>query len=136
MEHPELTGQEFDAVLEAVGNPGLWEAAVRLVRKGGRVNFFGGCPSGTVVRLDTGRIHYSGLHLLASFHHTPDTIRQALAHITDRTIQGTDFIDGEAFLDDVPELFARMARGNSAVKTLIKNLPSTPGTPPSDCHHA
>src|SRR5581483_1431709 len=37
---------EFDVVIEAVGKPETWEAAVRLVRKGGTVNFFGGCPSG------------------------------------------------------------------------------------------
>src|ERR1035438_4452559 len=34
----------FDVVIEAVGKPETWEAAVRLVRKGGTVNFFGGCP--------------------------------------------------------------------------------------------
>lgn len=136
VDHPELAGQLFDAVFEAVGKPSLWEAAVRLVRKGGRVNFFGGCPAGTVVQLDTSRIHYSSLTLLASFHHTPETIRQALAHITHGTVRGTDFIDDEVFLDEVPELFARMTRSNASVKTLIKNHPSTPGTPPSDCHHA
>jgi L-iditol 2-dehydrogenase len=126
VDHPELAGKTFDAVFEAVGKPGLWEAAVRLVRKGGRVNFFGGCPTGTVIQLDTGRLHYSALTLLASFHHTPETIRLALAHIVARTVRGTDFIDDEVLLDEVPELFARMARGNPAVKTLIKNQPSTP----------
>ena len=35
----------YDTVIEAVGKPEVWEAAVRLVRKGGTVNFFGGCPS-------------------------------------------------------------------------------------------
>jgi len=34
----------FDVVIEAVGKPEVWEAAARLVRKGGTVNFFGGCP--------------------------------------------------------------------------------------------
>ena len=39
----------FDVVIEAVGKPETWEAAVQLVRKGGLVNFFGGCPTGTKV---------------------------------------------------------------------------------------
>ena len=45
----------------------------------GTVNFFGGCPSGTTVSLDTALIHYSNLTLLASFHHTPRTVRRAWA---------------------------------------------------------
>ena len=49
-------GPGFDVVIEAVGKPETWAAAVRLVRKGGTVNFFGGCPSGTTVSLDTGLI--------------------------------------------------------------------------------
>ena len=54
---------------------------MHLVRKGGTVNFFGGCPSGTKVSFDTELIHYSNLTLLASFHHTPRAIRRALEFI-------------------------------------------------------
>ena len=43
----------FDAVIEAVGQPADLGGAVHLVRKGGAVNFFGGCPAGTTVTLDT-----------------------------------------------------------------------------------
>ena len=41
------TNGPFDVVIEAVGKPACWEAAVALVRKGGTVNFFGGCPKGS-----------------------------------------------------------------------------------------
>ncbi len=109
----------FDVVIEAVGKPETWEAAVRLVRKGGTVNFFGGCPSGTTVALDTSLIHYSNLSLLASFHHTPRTIRRALEYIERGVIRAADFIDGEASLSELPALFQSMALGNRAVKTLI-----------------
>lgn len=110
----------FDVVIEAVGKPDTWEAAVRQVRKGGTVNFFGGCPSGTTVNLDTSLIHYSNLTLLASFHHTPRTIRQALEYIESGVIRARDFIDGEAPLSELPALFHSMAQGNRAVKTLIR----------------
>ena len=110
----------FDVVIEAVGKPESWEAAVQLARKGGVVNFFGGCPSGTVVSLDTARIHYSGLTLLASFHHTPRTVRRALELIEAGVIQAGDFVDGECPLSRLPELFQSMAAGNRAVKTLIR----------------
>ncbi len=114
------TETKFDAVIEAVGRPEVWEAAVQLVRKGGAVNFFGGCPSGTAITLDTTLIHYSNLTLLASFHHTPRTIRRALAFIESGVIRAKDFVDGECALTKLPELFKSMAAGNHAVKTLIK----------------
>ncbi len=114
------TDTGFDVVIEAVGKPETWEAAVRVVRKGGTVNFFGGCPSGTVVTLDTSLIHYSNLILLASFHHTPRAIRQALDYIERGVIRSRDFIDGEAPLSELPALFRSMAQGNRAVKTLIR----------------
>ena len=110
----------FDAVIEAVGKPETWEAAVQLVRKGGVVNFFGGCPSGTTVSLDTELIHYSNLTLLASFHHTPRTIRRALEFIEAGVIRAADFVDGECPLTQLPELFKSMSAGNSAIKTLIR----------------
>ena len=114
-----LPDARFDAVFEAVGKPSAWEAAVLLARKGGRVNFFGGCPGGTSVSLDTTLIHYSNLTLLASFHHTPRTIRRALELIETGVIRATDFVDGESGLSGLPELFRAMAVGNRAVKTFI-----------------
>ena len=79
-----------------------------------------GCPAGTTVSLDTGRMHYANLNLLASFHHTPRTIRRALAHIEQGVIQARDFVDGEHPLSELPVLFKSMAAGNRAVKTLIR----------------
>ena len=113
-------GLVFDVVIEAVGKPETWEAAVRLVRKGGTVNFFGGCPAGTAVSLDTGRIHYSNLTLLASFHHTPRTVRRALEYIEAGVIRSDDFVDGECALSELPMLFRSMVAGNRAVKTLVR----------------
>jgi L-iditol 2-dehydrogenase len=112
--------QPPDVVIEAVGKPETWEAAVQLVRKGGLVNFFGGCPAGATMALDTSRVHYSGLTMVASFHHTPRTVRRALEYIERGLIRADDFVDGECALSRLPELFATMASGNRAVKTLIR----------------
>ncbi len=114
------TRTHFDTVIEAVGHPDAWEAAVHLVRKGGMVNFFGGCPSGTSITLDTTLIHYSNLTLLASFHHTPQAMRRALEFIEAGVIRAVDFVDGECPLTQLPELFKSMAAGNHAIKTLIR----------------
>ena len=109
-----------DVVIEAVGKPETWEVALKLVRKGGLVNFFGGCPTGSTISLDTSLMHYSSLTLLASFHHTPRTIRRALELIEAGVIRADDFVDGECPLSKLPELFRAMAKGNRAVKTLVQ----------------
>jgi L-iditol 2-dehydrogenase len=113
-------GAVFDVVIEAVGKPEAWEAAAQLVRKGGTVNFFGGCPAGARVSFDTGLLHYSNLTLLASFHHTPRTIRRALELVEAGLIHAGDFVDGECPLSRLPELFHSMTTNNHAVKTLIR----------------
>jgi L-iditol 2-dehydrogenase len=109
----------FDVVVEAVGKPETWDLAVKLVRKGGRVNLFGGCPTGTMIQLDTGLIHYSNLTLLASFHHTPRAIRKSLETIEAGIISATDFVTGSTPLTDLPQLFREIANGNRAVKTCV-----------------
>jgi len=116
----EASREHFDVVIEAVGQPAVWEASVHLVRKGGTVNFFGGCPSGTTVTLDTTLIHYSDLTLLASFHHTPRTIRRALEFIEAGVIKAADFVNGECPLSELPQLLKSMTEGNRVVKTLVK----------------
>ena len=38
-------GRGVDIAIEAVGKPQTWQWAVNMVRRGGTVNFFGGCPN-------------------------------------------------------------------------------------------
>ena len=64
-------GRGVDIAIEAVGKPETWQWAVDMVRRGGTVNFFGGCPNESKVNLDTALLHYSEITCKASFHHTP-----------------------------------------------------------------
>lgn len=76
----ELTpeGRGLDVVIEAVGLPDLWEKVLQLTRKGGTVNLFGGCKSGTFINLDTRRVHYDEIKIVSTFHHTPKHVKEAL----------------------------------------------------------
>src|ERR1700677_5110116 len=74
-------GRGADAVIEAVGRAETWEWALQLVRKGGTVNLFGGCPSGTEVKIDHAALHYAEITITSTFHHTPQFIREALETI-------------------------------------------------------
>ncbi len=110
-------------VIEAVATPATWEQAVAMVRKGGVVNFFGGPPSGTVVGLDTNRLHYGDITLKASFHHTPATCRTAFALIAGGGFRSAAFLTGTAQLGELPEVFrgmlTRSARGVVDIKTVV-----------------
>jgi L-iditol 2-dehydrogenase len=75
-----------DVVIEAVGTPETWSLAAEMVRPGGLVNFFGGCPSGTQVALETRPLHYGELTTKGVFHHTPAYFAQALDLITGRHV--------------------------------------------------
>jgi L-iditol 2-dehydrogenase len=86
-----------------------------MVRKGGTVNFFGGPPSGTVVALDTNRLHYGDIKLKASFHHTPATSRTAFELIASGRFKAAEYITGRATLSELPEVFRRMLTRSSSV---------------------
>jgi L-iditol 2-dehydrogenase len=79
-------GRGVNVAIEAVGNPETWHWAVDMVQRGGTVNFFGGCPNGSRVSLDTSLLHYSEITCKASFHHTPTHIRKALAIVSNGDI--------------------------------------------------
>jgi L-iditol 2-dehydrogenase len=110
-----------DIAIEAVGVPEAWQEAVELVRKGGTVNFFGGCAANTHVILDTNRIHYSDITLRATFHHTPAICRKALALIAGGRFQASAFITGRAHLYELNRVFEKLMNRSteSEIKTAI-----------------
>jgi L-iditol 2-dehydrogenase len=108
-----------DVAIEAVGKPMTWEWATGMVRRGGTVNFFGGCPKGSKVELDTTVLHYSEITLKASFHHTPYYIRRALQAIACGDVRAEDLVTAEAPLRDLPLVMERMANRNGDLKTAI-----------------
>src|SRR3954453_3047500 len=111
--------QGVDIAIEAVGIPETWQEALELVRKGGTVNFFGGCAVGTHVLLDTNRIHYSDITMRATFHHTPAICRRALDLIAGGRFQSSAFITGRAHLYELNRVFEKLMNRSSEIKTAI-----------------
>ena len=110
-------------VIEAVRPPASLGMDHRHGARGGTVNFFGGCASGTTVALDTQRLHYNELTLKATFHHTPETVRKAFSLICENKIKGTDYITGEAPLSRLQHVLRHMLNRNGDIKTAI--IPGT-----------
>lgn len=109
-----------DVVIEAVGQPETWELATQLVRKGGAINFFGGCPSGAKVALDTSLLHYSEITCKATFHHTPAHVRRSLELIAKGAVDSRHIVNHDQPLSDLPQILHDLAhRRNGQIKTAI-----------------
>jgi len=113
------SGRGVDVAIEAVGHPAAWQTAVRMLRRGGTVNFFGGCPTDTKVNLDTNLLHYSELTCKASFHHTPKHIQKALELVTSGEILAVDFINRTEPLSNLLEVMRHLMSHNGHMKTAI-----------------
>jgi L-iditol 2-dehydrogenase len=112
-------GRGADVAIEAVGNPETWHWAVDMVRRGGTVNFFGGCPNESRVSLDTSLLHYSEITCKASFHHTPLYVRKALDIICNGDIRACDFVNREEPLVNLLEVMRHLMSHNGHLKTAI-----------------
>ena len=116
----EMTGGHgADVVIEAVGVPEVWQLAIKLLRRGGVVNFFGGCPSRTEISLDTNLLHYSELTLKASFHHTPALIRKALETVSPGYVSAKDLVNRVEPLTNLLEVMQDLMSHNGHLKTAI-----------------
>jgi L-iditol 2-dehydrogenase len=103
-------GSGADAVLEAAGSEDAWRDAVRIVRPGGTVIFFGGLPRDAEPRVEAYRVHYDELTLRGSFHHTPATVRAALGFLASGAYPWEKLITHRVLLADLPALFAEPPR--------------------------
>ena len=108
-----------DVAIEAVGKPQTWHWAVNMVRRGGTVNFFGGCPNESKVSLDTALLHYSEITCKASFHHTPAFIRKALDLVRAGHITSSFFVNKEEPLANLLEVMRHLMSHNGHLKTAI-----------------
>lgn len=112
-------GRGAEIAIEAVGTAVTWEMAAHMLRRGGTVNFFGGCPSDARVTLETSLLHYSEITCKASFHHTPAHIQRALQVISEGSVTAQDFVKGQEPLQNMLEVMRYLMSHNGHMKTAI-----------------
>ncbi|HXF04396.1 MAG TPA: zinc-binding dehydrogenase [Blastocatellia bacterium] len=112
-------GRGADIVIECTGRPEVWQQAISLVRRGGQVVLFGGCPSGTTIALDTARIHYDQITLISPFHYTRRAVRQAYELLCDNRIEVGKLITGQFPLTRLLEVFDLLQRGDCVKYAVI-----------------
>jgi L-iditol 2-dehydrogenase len=100
-----------DLVIECTGQVTGWADAFARVRRGGRAVFFGGCPLETTLAVDTRRMHYDNLTLLAPFHFRPRDVRRAFELLCARKLGAGRIVNARRPLSDLAEVFAMLERG-------------------------
>lgn len=104
-------GHGPDLVIECTGQVDGWADAFARVRRGGRVVFFGGCPANTALTIDTRRMHYDNLTLLAPFHFRPRDVRGAFDLLSAGSLGAGRIINARRPLGELGEVFAMLERG-------------------------
>jgi L-iditol 2-dehydrogenase len=113
-------GQGVAVAIDSSGVPEAWQDAIRSVRPGGLVNLFGGCAPGTTIPLDTNLVHYSELTIKGVYHHRPDTIRRALAILSDPDFRADLLLSAERPIEQTEDALKSMI-SKDALKVVITN---------------
>ncbi len=108
-----------DVVIEATGLPATWEQALRMVRKGGTVLEFGGCPPGTEIKVNTELLHYGEVTVLGAFHTTPNHFKKALNLIAAGTVKVKPLITQRIKLNEIKEALEILTTSKSELKITV-----------------
>lgn len=108
----ELTGGfGADLVIECAGTKSTWETSVDVVRRGGRVLWFGGLPGGTRVEIDAARVHYGEIDLLNMHGGTTVDACEAFELIVSGAMNVAPLLNGELPLEQVELAMKKMIAG-------------------------
>jgi L-iditol 2-dehydrogenase len=112
-------GLGADVTIESTGVKAGWEYAFSSVRMGGRVMWFGGMPGGTMLELDTNKMHYGEITAYGIFHSTPYDVYIAYQMICSGALNTKSLVSTEMPLEHVEKALKAMIEGN-VVKVAIK----------------
>lgn len=116
----ETNGYGVHVAIECVGTPQTWMQALKLVRRGGRVLMFGGCPPGARIEVDAELLHYGEVTVLGAFHATPQEFHQALKLISSGVVKVKPLITGVYPLERIIEAFQVLTTSRRDLKLAIK----------------
>jgi L-iditol 2-dehydrogenase len=102
-----------ELVLEAVGRPEAWRAAIAAAAPGATVVLVGGCPSGSDVTLPAAPLHYAELDVRGAFHHDRAEVERALALLADGAVDWRALAGETIGLDALEQALLRPSAGEA-----------------------
>lgn len=115
-----LATEGADVVLECAGSPVAAELSLTLARRGGRVLFFGVCPTGTTIPVEPNLVYSKELTIAGSYVN-PHTFSRAISLLQAGAVRVDRFPVRYFPLDAVHEAF-RVYREGLALKSIFKPL--------------
>jgi len=112
-------GYGADVVIEAIGLSATWEQALKMVRKGGIVLEFGGCPPGTEIKISTELLHYGQVTVFGAFHATPLHFKRTLALIASGTINVKSLVTRKMRLEEIRDAFELLTTSKNDLKIAV-----------------
>jgi L-iditol 2-dehydrogenase len=109
----ELDPAGHDLVMEAVGRPDAWRAAIDAAAPAAVVVLVGGCPAGSDVTLPAAPLHYAELDVRGAFHHTPAEVDHALALLASGDIDWRALAGPTVGLDELHDALLRPSGGEA-----------------------
>ncbi len=100
-------------VLEAVGRPAAWRAALAAAAPGATVVLVGGCPSGSEVTLPAAPLHYAELDVRGAFHHDRAEVEEALGLLAAGDVDWRALAGETIGLDTLHDALVRPAAGEA-----------------------
>lgn len=116
----ELTGgMGPDVIITAAPAGAAQEQAIRMVKPGGRVSFFGGLPKDKpMINLDSNLVHYKEIMIMGANGSSPAHNRRALELIASGKVPVADLITHEVALDNVVDGIQAVLSGQ-AIKVVV-----------------
>lgn len=112
-----------DVVIVATGNPVAMETSTRMIRRHGRVNFFGGIAlekGETAFRLDPYRLHYEEQKILGTYGSTAEDRDRAAELLASGSLSGIATLLSHKFnFEDIPKV-AEVTKDPSAFRVLVE----------------
>lgn len=105
-----LSGK-FELVIDTTANLNVIQNSFELIDKGGYFLMFAGLEKDSKINLTPHILHYNEIQLLTSFHHTPQSVRNAYNFLIKNHKQLEFLISGYYPLDQINEAFKNLKTG-------------------------
>ncbi|BBO82820.1 alcohol dehydrogenase [Desulfosarcina ovata subsp. sediminis] len=111
-------GKGAAVVIASLGIPKVVEANLKLTRKGGTFNVFGGPPAGEAISVDPRWLHYMEITLTGTFACSPDDFKKCLTLIETGEIRVDDLVSDTFTLDNFLDAVER-AKAQEMIRGIV-----------------
>ncbi len=115
-------GIGVDSTIVATSNPLAFSQALTLTRRGGRILLFGVPPKDSVLRLNLSSIYSNELNIISSYGCSEIETNQALALISQKSIDIKPLITHRFNIEQSAEAFRCARNANGVMKVIITSL--------------